>query len=679
MRGRDRRRDQENNDATGDFDIRGNLKIKGKGATATIIDANNLDRVFDILSGKVAISGVAVQHGFAESRAGGLLDEGGNVTLTNVNFQGNVASGPVGSKGSDGVFRGTNTSGSDGAAGSPAFGGAIANLQGSMVIKNGFIALNKAFGGAGGAGGVGAAQVFGTTADGFPGGAATGGFGGDGGSGSGAAGGGIFNAAGASLSLIKTLILGNLAQGGAGANGGLGGEAVGGNGGADNGTVGIGGGGFGGTGGAAGNGGVADGGGLFNAGRVTLIGAASRFSSNQAVGGLGGSGGAGATAHGGLGGNGKLGDTGGLGGGAFGGDAGKAGVGGAATGGGIFNASGASIVGSALVVTSNAARGSRGGDGNTGGAAVGGAGGSSATGDGGIGAGGIGGKGSAGGDGGLASGGGLFNDQGAAVILKAQPGVKTQQTSSFTANEVSGGGGGNGSEGGSAFGGIGGTSAAISTGGIGGAALGGNGGAGGNAAAGAQGGGINTQGLVSITGVTVNFINNQVRAGAGGNGDKARAATGGAGGDGATGGRGGNSRAGDGGNGGNSGSSEGGGIMVDSLGTLFLNPRLAAKRGSKQSKASNSIAGNQALAAKSGTAGTAGTATAGKGGATNGAAGTATPGHNGLVNSLDLAIGGGLAVAGDAGGATVDFTSINSGNHAGADTNFNDVVGTVKS
>ena len=47
----------EDNAATGDLDIRGNLTIKGQGPASTIIDGNNLDRVFQVLSGKVSISG----------------------------------------------------------------------------------------------------------------------------------------------------------------------------------------------------------------------------------------------------------------------------------------------------------------------------------------------------------------------------------------------------------------------------------------------------------------------------------------------------------------------------------------------------------------------------------------------------------------------------------------------
>ena len=55
----------EDNAATGDFDIKGNLTIKGKGAASTIVDGNSLDRVFQVFSGKVQISGLddSARHG----------------------------------------------------------------------------------------------------------------------------------------------------------------------------------------------------------------------------------------------------------------------------------------------------------------------------------------------------------------------------------------------------------------------------------------------------------------------------------------------------------------------------------------------------------------------------------------------------------------------------------------
>ena len=58
----------EDASATGDLDITRNLTIKGKNSGSTIIDGNNLDRVFQILGGKVSISKVTIQHGRAPVR-----------------------------------------------------------------------------------------------------------------------------------------------------------------------------------------------------------------------------------------------------------------------------------------------------------------------------------------------------------------------------------------------------------------------------------------------------------------------------------------------------------------------------------------------------------------------------------------------------------------------------------
>lgn len=66
----------ETNGATGDLDINSNVTIKGKGSGSTIIDANNIDRAFQVLGGKVQIAGVTIEHGRA-SEGGGLLNSGG--------------------------------------------------------------------------------------------------------------------------------------------------------------------------------------------------------------------------------------------------------------------------------------------------------------------------------------------------------------------------------------------------------------------------------------------------------------------------------------------------------------------------------------------------------------------------------------------------------------------------
>src|SRR5262249_26736195 len=88
----------ENNAATGDLDINSKLTIKGKNASQTIIDGNNLDRVFQILGGKVSISNVTIQHGRA-TIGGGLLNSGGQVSLSSVAIVNNLAIGTTGGSG----------------------------------------------------------------------------------------------------------------------------------------------------------------------------------------------------------------------------------------------------------------------------------------------------------------------------------------------------------------------------------------------------------------------------------------------------------------------------------------------------------------------------------------------------------------------------------------------------
>ena len=209
----------EDNDATGDLDINSNVTIKGKGSSSTIVDANNIDRAFQILSGKVQISGLTIEHGRAD-KGGGILNSGGKVTLTSDVFLNNVAVGSNGSNGRNAL--GDVSVGGDGGNGNDggnAIGGGIANQAGTMTVSKIAIIGNLAQGGDGGVGGTGG---FGTTTALFPGGSgatAQGGRGGAGGSGGTAFGGGIFNAA--NLTLTATTFSANVAAGGVGGLGGL--------------------------------------------------------------------------------------------------------------------------------------------------------------------------------------------------------------------------------------------------------------------------------------------------------------------------------------------------------------------------------------------------------------------------------------------------------------------------
>ena len=81
--------------ATGDLDIAGGsasgaLTINGAGATATIIDGGDLDRVLHVKSGgAVSISGVTIQNG-SGGEGGGIYNIG-TLTLTNSTVSGNTA------------------------------------------------------------------------------------------------------------------------------------------------------------------------------------------------------------------------------------------------------------------------------------------------------------------------------------------------------------------------------------------------------------------------------------------------------------------------------------------------------------------------------------------------------------------------------------------------------------
>jgi hypothetical protein len=169
----------EDGGASGDLDIKSDLTIKGSGSS--VIDGNSLDRVFEVLSGNVRISGVTIRNGLATQGAG-LLNLGGNVTLANDTIANNRAIGVAGSLGADGTV--THLAGGRGGDGGDAAGGGVDNEAGSLTITSTTIASNTAMGGRGGLG-------FGKTAAG-PGGLDVGGQGGAGGDGGAARGGGVY-------------------------------------------------------------------------------------------------------------------------------------------------------------------------------------------------------------------------------------------------------------------------------------------------------------------------------------------------------------------------------------------------------------------------------------------------------------------------------------------------------
>ena len=263
----------EDNAATGDLDIKSKVTVKGRGASSSVIDGNSLDRVFQVQSGKVQISKVTIQHGRA-TEGGGLLNSGGNVSLSSVVIANNVAIGANGGAGSTGGTGGsTGGGGGGGGGGVIALGGGISNQAGLLSLSNSTLLANQALGGDGGSGGNGGTGVGAAAAPGTNGHNGLGGVGGTGGAGGAARGGGLFNAAGAKVSISATTFSANLAVGGRGGPGGIGGTGIGSSGGnANGGAGGNGGDGGGGTGGQGGSSGSGEGGGLSNLGVAALSG-----------------------------------------------------------------------------------------------------------------------------------------------------------------------------------------------------------------------------------------------------------------------------------------------------------------------------------------------------------------------------------------------------------------------
>ena len=146
----------EDADATGDLDINGSVTIKGKNSQATIIDGNNLDRVIEVLGGKVSISNLTIQHGRSIEGAG-LLNQGGNVTLTSVNVANNLAIGANGASGAAGTAGGNvgNDGGIGGVWRQCHRGRCFQRGAARSALKNSVIAGNRALGGNGGNGGAG--------------------------------------------------------------------------------------------------------------------------------------------------------------------------------------------------------------------------------------------------------------------------------------------------------------------------------------------------------------------------------------------------------------------------------------------------------------------------------------------------------------------------------------------
>jgi hypothetical protein len=347
---------QDNGAATGDLDLTGaghTITFIGRGAT-TVINANQIDRVFQVFPGVHVVfenltitGGVAQDDGTAgaapgstAAEGGGILNQGGSVTLEHVLVMGNAAQG---GSAHFGIVGGPPPGLAQNAEGGGIFS------TGSLTISKGSAVMNNQA--------VGGASLAGFGSPGSNGGFRQGG--GNGGDGFGGAagfaeGGGIF-VAGGRLLISASVIASN------GAIGGNGGSGTGGKGG--NGAPGGFAGGNGGLGQGA-NGGFAEGGGIWAAaGTAVTLTDKSTVSDNTTTGGNAGDG------TGGNGGNGGIGlpngdGTGGPGGVGGSGGAGIGGLGGPGLSAGVFVFPGATLTvkpGSAILINTNTNGG--GGDG----------------------------------------------------------------------------------------------------------------------------------------------------------------------------------------------------------------------------------------------------------------------------------------------------------------------------
>ena len=164
----------ENNCLTGDLDImtssKGSLTITGAGAGLTVVDGNSLDRVFQVLSGTVTLSGMTIQGGNAQNNPfdtstyhgeGGGIENNGMLTINNCTISGNAAGTHGG-----GIFNygGTVTVNNSTLSGNSALlgnGGGIANLaSGMLTVRDSTISGNHAGLNGGGVENLGATLTF---------------------------------------------------------------------------------------------------------------------------------------------------------------------------------------------------------------------------------------------------------------------------------------------------------------------------------------------------------------------------------------------------------------------------------------------------------------------------------------------------------------------------------------
>ncbi|MBX7105464.1 MAG: hypothetical protein K1X57_15370 [Gemmataceae bacterium] len=129
----------EDSAAKGDLDVLGNVLIVGAGPSTTFINGNASDRIFDIKSGNVTISGMTISNGldrsagstFSAFDGGGGIRSTATLTISNCVIRDNTVAASAGTSSS----------------GPSVFGGGICQLGGSLHLSNTVITYNRAIGG----------------------------------------------------------------------------------------------------------------------------------------------------------------------------------------------------------------------------------------------------------------------------------------------------------------------------------------------------------------------------------------------------------------------------------------------------------------------------------------------------------------------------------------------------
>lgn len=145
----------ENGNSTGDLDILSSITINGNGANRTIIDADGIDRIFDLPTGQsLTLNGVTVQNGDAPvgtaAHGGGIRNLLGSLTINATHITANTQSDPDGTTGGGGIYNTgtltvTNSTISNNYSIGGGGGGGIANVQNGTVatITNSTISGNR--------------------------------------------------------------------------------------------------------------------------------------------------------------------------------------------------------------------------------------------------------------------------------------------------------------------------------------------------------------------------------------------------------------------------------------------------------------------------------------------------------------------------------------------------------